>query len=76
VAAQGSLEQAMRLVGAADALRRDESPDAFELPILEMCTSLVAGELGEDRLVELKTEGSRLGPSASMREVVTSVTTE
>jgi predicted ATPase len=75
-AADGVFEEAARLVGAAEALRGDEPPDLFELPILERYTSQLETVLGEQRISELKGEGTRLGANVGTPEVVSSAIAE
>jgi predicted ATPase/class 3 adenylate cyclase len=67
-----SFESAARLVGAADALRGSEAPDAFEVPILERYVPALERELGRRRLSELKAEGARYSTSPATRAVVSS----
>jgi len=61
-AAEGSFEEAARLLGAADALRGDSPPDSFELPVLERILPELEAALGANRSSELRVEGARLGP--------------
>jgi predicted ATPase/class 3 adenylate cyclase len=66
----GSPEDAARALGAADALRGEDPLDDFERPLVERCLPALEATLGEDRLAELRDEGSRLGPDAVRRTVV------
>ena len=68
--AEGAVEEAARLIGAAEALRRDDAPDGFELPILEEHLPKLETALSEDRLSSLKAEGMRLRETVTTREVV------
>lgn len=72
----GRHEDAARLVGAAEALRRDERPDSFEMPVLEQHASVLEAELGDGHLAELKAEGFALGRGTLVPEVVSATTEE
>ena len=72
----GRHEDAARLVGAAEALRRDERPDSFETPVLEQYASDLEAALGGRHLVELKAEGFALGRGTLVPEVVSASTEE
>lgn len=75
-AADGSYEDAARLIGAAAALRRDQPLDSFELPVLDRYTSELEAVLNEHNLAELKAEGARLGHDVLVPEVVSAGTDE
>lgn len=73
-AAEGSAENAARLLGAADALREDEPPDTFELPVLERYVPVLEARLGGPAFGDLKAEGKELGAETVAREVVSADT--
>jgi ATP/maltotriose-dependent transcriptional regulator MalT len=75
-AAEGSLEEAARMLGAADAFRGDQPADAFELPVLERYASELESAFDEQTLSQLREEGGRLRSVSFPREVVASVTKE
>jgi predicted ATPase/class 3 adenylate cyclase len=74
-AADGSPEEAARLVGAADALRGEE-PDAFETAVLDRYASNLESLVGVHELARLRAEGASLGRDAFVREVVAAGTDE
>jgi predicted ATPase/DNA-binding SARP family transcriptional activator len=75
-AMDGSLEEAARMLGAADAFRADQPLDTFELPVVERCAPELESAFDERRLSELKREGRRLHAAPSPRAVVSSFTEE
>jgi tetratricopeptide (TPR) repeat protein len=75
-AAAGSSEDAARLLGAAEALRRDQQLDSFEIPVLDRYTSDLDARFTDRDLAELKAEGGRLGRGVLLREVVSASTEE
>jgi predicted ATPase/class 3 adenylate cyclase len=72
----GSLEEAARLLGAAQALRGDDEPDLLERPILDLCREKLELGLGSVRLAKLLGEGQHGDGDAVAREVVSSTTQE
>ena len=68
-AARGSFTDAARLLGAADAARGADQPDAFERPILERLELELREALDERDVVSIRSEGARLG-GAVARELV------
>ena len=72
----GRHEDAARLVGAAEALRRDERPDSFETPVLEQHAPGLEAALGGHHLDELEAEGFALGRATLVSEVVSASTEE
>ena len=74
--AAGHHEDAARLVGAAQALRGDELPDAFESAVLDLYASDLEATLGGSHLAELAAEGAALGRGPSFAEVVAAGTEE
>ena len=70
-AADGALEEAARLMGAAGALRADEAPDDFEQPLLDRFEPELVAALGVKRVGELGLEGARLGNEALASNIVT-----
>jgi predicted ATPase/class 3 adenylate cyclase len=75
-ALSGSLEDAARLLGAAQALRGGDEPDLFERPILERCEKELAVGLDPDRLSELLDHGKRRDADAVARDVVSAMKQE
>jgi predicted ATPase/DNA-binding SARP family transcriptional activator len=75
-AAEGSLEEAARMLGAAEAFRAGEPVDSFELPILRRYEPELESALGDRTLARLKAMGARSGPETVVAEVVATVTTE
>jgi predicted ATPase/class 3 adenylate cyclase len=71
-AGEGSLENAARYLGAAEALRGAQDPDSFELPLLARYVPQLEEALGARRLFELKSEGTGRGARVAIREVVPS----
>jgi predicted ATPase/class 3 adenylate cyclase len=69
---KGSFEEAARLLGAADALRREAPIDAYERDALERYESALAEGLGPELLARLRVEGANLDPAALNGEVVAS----
>ncbi len=75
-AGEGSLEDAARLLGAAEALRGKLPLDGFELPILERWQRVLDVDLGVQRLSALKADGARTQGRAGAREIVSSLVEE
>jgi tetratricopeptide (TPR) repeat protein len=75
-AAEGLLENAARFLGAADALRGDQSPDGFELPILDVCIPRLEAALDRQRVSQLREEGLRLRGEIVVEEIVSTATKE
>jgi len=75
-ASAGSSEEAARLVGAAEALRKDQQLDSFEIPVLDRHASSLEAHFTDRELAELKAEGARLGRGVIEREVVSAGTEE
>jgi predicted ATPase/class 3 adenylate cyclase/Tfp pilus assembly protein PilF len=69
-AAEGSSEDAARLLGAADSLRVEEPLDTFELSVLERLLPELESQLGERMLAELRGEGTQLDATTLVHEVV------
>ena len=69
--ARGSLEQAARLLGAADAIRGEAPMDRYELAAIERYDAELEAALGPERLAQLRLEGAGIGPVDLDREVVT-----
>jgi len=69
-ASRGSLEEAARLFGAAEALRADSPVNRFERPVLERFEPDLEATLGAERVAALRAEGARRG-SAIVPPVVT-----
>jgi predicted ATPase/class 3 adenylate cyclase len=74
-ALNGSLDDAARLLGAAEALRGDDEPDVFEHPILDRCRKELEAGLDAGRVAELMAEGAHRGVGAAA-EVVSTATQE
>jgi predicted ATPase/class 3 adenylate cyclase len=72
----GSFEEAARLAGAAEVLRRGDEPDMFERPLLETYEPAAEAALGADRVAALESEGAGLDDPAAVATVVTSGTSE
>ena len=72
---QGELEQAARLIGAAEALRSGDQPDEFESPMLERSLPQLEARLGSDVLEALSAEGRSSG-LAGVDPVVVSAESE
>ena len=75
-AGEGSLEDAARLLGGAEALRGDLPLDSFELPILDRWTPVLDVDLGVQRLNVLKADGARTQGRTGVREIVSSIIEE
>jgi tetratricopeptide (TPR) repeat protein len=75
-ALNGSLEEAARILGAAQALRGNDEPDIFEKPILDLCREKLEAGLGPDRLARLLDDGEHGDADAVAREVVATTTQE
>jgi len=58
--AEGSLDDAARLLGAADAARGDDGPDGFEQAVLQRLESQLESALGAQTLKRLRSAGTRL----------------
>ena len=69
-AAAGSSEDAVRLVGAADSLRKGQQLDSFESAVLERYAGDLEAQFTEIELVELKAQGAKAEHGALLREVV------
>ena len=63
-AAEGSVENAARLVGAAEAARGDESADEYESPVLERFVPALEARIGTESFRDLIVEGRTLQPRA------------
>jgi predicted ATPase len=74
-AAAGAYDDAARLLGAAETLRKSEPFDSFESLVLDRYRSDLDTQLGEHDFDELRAEGARLGRMVS-REVVSAGTDE
>ena len=59
-AARGDSEDALRLFGAADALRSGQGPNRFEAPILDRYLPKIRTSLGDERVERLLSEGATL----------------
>lgn len=70
-AADASFEDAARLLGAAEAARAPDSPDAFEQPLLDRLEADLHKTFSERELASLRAEGARLGPSVGQHLVAT-----
>jgi predicted ATPase/class 3 adenylate cyclase len=70
--ARGELDDAARLLGAANGLRGAEAPDEFERPVLERLVPELASRLGLETFDELFKEGANLDPAALGISLVTS----
>jgi ATP/maltotriose-dependent transcriptional regulator MalT len=75
-AAEGELDDAARLMGAAGALRGDEQLDAFEQPVVDLHLSALPAALGDERFRQLEREGAGLGRAVHLAEVVSAATEE
>ena len=69
---EGMLEDAARYLGAGEALRGDQTPDSFELPLFDRYVPQLEAAMGDQRFSELKAEGAQSAPGAVMRQVVSS----
>jgi tetratricopeptide (TPR) repeat protein len=68
--ARGDVDDAARLLGAAEELRGDAPVDFRELPVLERFEPELQAALGADGLATMKREGADLGLELAVREVV------
>jgi ATP/maltotriose-dependent transcriptional regulator MalT len=75
-AAQGSMDEAARLIGAADGLRGETPLDRHAQTVLERFQPALEAALGADELVELKEQGRRQGVGVVAGEFVTTGTKE
>jgi predicted ATPase/DNA-binding SARP family transcriptional activator len=75
-AAQGSMDEAARLIGAADGLRGETPLDRHAQTVLERFQPALEAALGADELVELKEQGRRQGVDVVAGEFVTTGTKE
>ena len=64
------LRRETRALGAADAARGDDSPDEFELPLLDRCAPQLAAALGEARVAALGAAATGVPIEDLLREVV------
>jgi non-specific serine/threonine protein kinase len=67
-AAAGRAEEAARLLGAAEALRGEESPSAYALDRarVERCRSTALTQLGEQAFQRAHDQGARLAPAEAL----------
>ena len=72
--AEGSYETAARIIGAAEAARGDESPDEYEMPIIERYLPELEAHLGSAALLDLTMEGRGLGEHALVVAIVSQET--
>jgi len=72
--ARGSLEEAARLVGAADDLRGNAALDWHQTMLLERFEPELESGLGADRFTALRSEGRSLGGKVGPEVVVSART--
>ena len=71
-AESGEREEAARLLGAAEALRRDAELDSFEASVLDRYRANLETALGASRFAELSSEGAALERASLHAELVSS----
>ena len=74
--ASGQSNDAARLIGAAEALRRGQELDSFETSVLDRYAPELEAALGAELRAELEAEGATLGRASLVAEVVSTGTEE